>query len=115
MVAGGLDTVPGNLTMALAYLSSEHGQEIQARAYREIMAVYPDGDAWEKCLAEEKVPYVTALVKEVLRFWTVLPMCLPRRSIKEIQWDNAIIPSGTVFYMVFKQIPRKSDINHNVD
>ena len=86
--------------MAIAYLSSPHGQEIQQRAYDEIMKVYPDGDAWEKCLIEEKVPYITAFVKEVLRFWTVIPICLPRKSIKEIQWEGTIIPAGTTFYMV---------------
>ncbi|KAI9840637.1 MAG: hypothetical protein M1837_001406 [Sclerophora amabilis] len=100
MVSAGLDTVPGNLIMAIAYLSSEHGQEIQKKAYEEILAVYPDGDAWEKCLVEEKVDYITALVKEVLRFWTVLPMSLPRVSIKDIQYNGATIPSGTTFYMV---------------
>merc|ERR1712110_1315234 len=39
MVSAGLDTVPGNLIMGIAYLSSEHGQEIQKRAYEEIMKV----------------------------------------------------------------------------
>lgn len=100
MVSGGLDTVPGNVIMGIAYLSSAHGQEIQKRAYKEITQVYPDGDAWEKCLVEEKVPYVTAFVKEVLRFWTVLPMSLPRVSIKDIQWGKAVIPAGTTFFMV---------------
>lgn len=85
--------------MCLAYLSSEHGQEIQERALKEINAVYPDNDAWEKCLVEEKVPYITALVKEVLRYWTVIPICLPRTSIKDIQWKDATIPAGTTFYM----------------
>ena len=100
MVSAGLDTVPGNLIMGIAYLSSAHGQEIQRRAYDEILRVYPDGDAWEKCLLEEKVPYITALVKEILRFWTVIPICLPRRSIKDIRWEQATIPAGTTFYMV---------------
>ena len=100
MVSAGLDTVPGNLIMGIAYLSSAHGQEIQERAYDEIMKVYPDGDAWEKCLVEEKVPYVTALVKEILRFWTVIPICLPRVSIKDIPWNDAVIPAGTTFFMV---------------
>ena len=99
MVSAGLDTVPGNLIMGIAYLSCPHGREIQAQAYSEIMKVYPKGDAWEKCLVEEKVPYVTALVKEILRFWTVIPICLPRTSIKDIQWGDAIIPAGTAFYM----------------
>ncbi|CAI4217752.1 unnamed protein product [Parascedosporium putredinis] len=77
MVSAGLDTVPGNLIMGLAYLSTDHGQEIQEKALQQIQEVYPNGDAWEKCLEEEKVPYVTALVKETLRFWTVIPICLP--------------------------------------
>lgn len=100
MVSAGLDTVPGNLIMGIAYLSSPHGQEIQKRAYDEIMKVYPNGDAWENCLTEEKVPYVTALVKEILRFWTVIPICLPRVSITDIQYENATIPAGSTFYMV---------------
>ena len=84
MVSAGLDTIPSNLIMGLAYLSSPHGQEIQERARAEILKAYPDGDAWERCLYEEKVPYITALYKEVLRFWTVIPLCLPRVSIKDI-------------------------------
>lgn len=99
MVSAGLDTVPGNLVMCLAYLSSEHGQEIQKRALDEINKVYPNGDSWEKCLVEEKVPYITALVKETLRFWSVIPICLPRVSIKDIEWNGAVIPAGTTFYM----------------
>jgi phenylacetate 2-hydroxylase len=100
MVSAGLDTVPGNLIMGLAYLSSAHGQEIQQIAYDEIMGVYPDGDAWTKCLIEEKVRYVTALVREVLRFFTVIPISLPRMSIKDIKFEEAVIPAGTTFYMV---------------
>lgn len=100
MVSAGIDTVPGNLIMALAYLSSPHGQEIQERAHEEIMKIYPtDGEAWEKCLIEEKVAYVSAFVKETLRFWTVIPISLPRTSMKDIKWRDAVIPAGTTFYM----------------
>lgn len=100
MVSGGLDTVPGNVIMGVAYLSSEKGQEIQKRAYEEIHKVYPDGDAWERCVFEEKVPYVTALVKEILRFFSTIPICLPRVNLKEITWNGAVIPPGTTFFMV---------------
>ncbi|KAJ5382044.1 uncharacterized protein N7496_004472 [Penicillium cataractarum] len=99
MVSAGLDTVPGNLIMGIAYLASEDGQRIQKKAHDEIMQVYPNGDAWEKCLVEEKVPYVTALVKETLRFWTVIPICLPRESTKDIVWNGTTIPAGTTFFM----------------
>jgi phenylacetate 2-hydroxylase len=100
MVSAGLDTVPGNIVMGLAILSTAQGQAIQTKALRAIEEVYPDGDAWEKCLTEEKVPYVTALVKETLRFWTVIPICLPRTSIRDIPYGDAVIPAGTIFFMV---------------
>ncbi|GME23070.1 Cytochrome P450 [Neofusicoccum parvum] len=99
MVSAGLDTVPGNLIMGIASLTSPAGQAIQRRAHDEIMRAYPDGDAWTRCLSEEKVPYVTALVKEVLRYWTVIPICLPRVSTRPIAWQGATIPAGTTFYM----------------
>jgi phenylacetate 2-hydroxylase len=99
MVSAGLDTVPGNLIMGIAYLASPAGQLIQAKAHAAIKAVYPNNDAWHACLHEEKVPYITALYKEILRYWTVIPICLPRVSIKPIEWNSTVIPSGTTFYM----------------
>jgi phenylacetate 2-hydroxylase len=99
MVSAGLDTVPGNLIMGIAYLATPAGQKIQKRAYDEILAVYPDNDAWERCLHEEKIPYITALYKEILRYWSVIPICLPRTSIKPIEWEGVMIPAGTTFYM----------------
>lgn len=100
MVSAGLDTVPGTLIMGLAYLSTPAGQAVQAKALTAIQEAYPNGDAWEKCLVEEKVPYVTALVKETLRFFTVIPICLPRTNIKDIPYENTVIPAGTTFFMV---------------
>ncbi|EMD61722.1 hypothetical protein GGP41_004309 [Bipolaris sorokiniana] len=99
MVSAGLDTVPGNLIMGIAYLATSKGQKIQQRAYEEIMKVYPNNDAWERCLNEERVPYITALYKEILRYWIVIPICLPRVSIKDIEWNGTVIPAGTTFYM----------------
>src|ERR1700722_5693932 len=110
MVSAGLDTVPGNLIMGIAYLSSAHGQEIQETAYQEIMKVYPEGNAWTQCLFEEKVSYVTALVREVLRFYTVIPICLPPTSKKDIHYGDAIIPAGTMFFMMSFHFP--SDFYH---
>ena len=106
MVSAGLDTVPANLIQAVGYLSTPHGQVIQQEAIDEINKVYPNGDAWEKCLADvETVEYVMAFVKEVLRYFTVIPICLPRRSIRDITWQKAIIPAGTLFYMVVTKYP----------
>lgn len=64
MVSAGLDTVPGNLIMGIASLA--YFPEIQKRAYDEIMAVYPNNDAWEKCLIEEKGMPVTTLTPHII-------------------------------------------------
>ena len=63
------------------------------------MKAYPDGNAWQKVVEEEKVAYITAFVKEVLRYWTVIPISLPRVSISDIQYEGATIPAGSTFYM----------------
>ena len=48
MVAAGLDTLPGNINMTMAYLSSPHGQQIQKDAYAEIMKAYEGEDPWHE-------------------------------------------------------------------
>jgi hypothetical protein len=63
MVAAGLDTLPGNINMTIAYLSSPHGQEIQERMYKEIVDSHAGTDPWHDCLLEEKSEFVVSFVK----------------------------------------------------
>lgn len=104
MIAGGLDTTPACILLGIAILSGPQGPTLQQRMLDEINKVYPEGDAWRKCLDEEKVEYVSAFSKEVLRFWTVIPMSLPRVSIKDVKYQGACIPAGTTFLMVCSMI-----------
>lgn len=100
MVSAGLDTVPANLIQGIAYLATLHGQELQAQAYDALLEAYHSPvEAWAAVLKEEKVPFISALVKETLRYYTVIAMSLPRESIKPIQYKGATIPAGTLFYM----------------
>lgn len=100
MIAGGLDTTPACILLGVAILSGPQGQYLQQKLLEEINKVYPDGSAWKKCLDEEKVEYLNAFCKEVLRFWTVIPMSLPRVNVKEVVYKGACIPAGTTFLMV---------------
>jgi phenylacetate 2-hydroxylase len=100
MIAGGLDTTPACMLLGTATLSGPKGVMLQQKMLAEINSIYPNGDAWEKCLVEEKCVYIQAFCKEVLRFWTVIPMSLPRVSIKDVTWQGALIPAGTTFLMV---------------
>jgi phenylacetate 2-hydroxylase len=63
MVAAGLDTLPGNISMTIAYLSCSHGQAIQERMYDEIVKSYPHEDPWHACLLEERSEFVVSFVK----------------------------------------------------
>jgi phenylacetate 2-hydroxylase len=63
MVAAGLDTLPGNINMTIAYLSSSHGQEVQAQAYEEIMKAYVDEDPWHGCLQDERCEFMVSFVR----------------------------------------------------
>lgn len=100
MVAAGLDTLPSNINMAIAYLSSAHGQEVQHRAFEELQKAYPDGAGWRACLEAESCEYLMALVKETLRYWSTFNLSIPRQSIKPIDYKGAHFPAGTPFVMV---------------
>ena len=100
MVSAGLDTVPANLIQGLAYLATPHGQQLQDVGYKALLEQYSSPtEAWDAVLREEKVSFISALVKETLRYYTVIAMSLPRASIKPIKYQGAIIPAGTIFYM----------------
>lgn len=100
MIAGGLDTTPACILLGVAILSGPQGALLQKRLLGEIYSTYAENTAWEKCLEDERCEYVKAFCKEVLRFWTVIPMSLPRVSIKDVVWQGATIPAGTTFLMV---------------
>lgn len=100
MVSAGLDTVPANLIQGLAYLSTPHGQQLQDVAFKQLVDAYGSPrEAWTAVLKEEKIAFISALVKETLRYYTVIAMSLPRASIKPIKYQGATIPAGTLFYM----------------
>lgn len=100
MVAAGLDTLPGNINMTIAYLSSEHGQEIQKKLHEELVKAHAGEDPWHACLVEEKSEYMRSFVKEVLRFWSTLNLSFNRESTKPIMYKGAEIPTGTPFVLV---------------
>ncbi|KAI9751561.1 MAG: hypothetical protein M4579_006016 [Chaenotheca gracillima] len=97
LVSGGFETVPGTLISCIGSLSTQAGQGMQDEAYTDIKRYYSSSeDAWKASFEEEKVPYVNAIVKETLRYYTVTPMNLPRKTIKDVNWKGSIIPAKTM-------------------
>ncbi|KAI9047432.1 hypothetical protein LZ554_008876 [Drepanopeziza brunnea f. sp. 'monogermtubi'] len=111
LVSGGFETVPSTINSCLGSLSTREGQVHQAEAVKDIRRYYKTLDeALEKCLTEEKVPYINALVKEALRYYTVLPLGQPRKTIREIEWNGSIIPTGTI--ILFNTQAANHDTSH---
>jgi phenylacetate 2-hydroxylase len=100
LVSGGFETLATTSLAGLGYLASEEGLEMQEKAYKAIMDVYktPE-DAWEKAISEETVPYVVALVREMLRHYAALPILPPRQTMSSFNWRGTMVPKGLSVYM----------------
>ncbi|KAL4873703.1 cytochrome P450 [Aspergillus spectabilis] len=77
-VSGGFETLATSGLACLGLLSTNEGQEIQEKAYNDIITHHSSiQSAWFECLLAEKSPYVVALVREGLRFYTPSPSSTP--------------------------------------
>ncbi|QDS76443.1 hypothetical protein FKW77_004518 [Venturia effusa] len=95
------DTVASGIYQCVAWLSSPEGQKTQQAAHQAILQAY-DGDktlAWKMAFREDKVPLITSLNKETLRYFTVTPYATPRRTVQDIQYKNTLIPKGVTMIM----------------
>lgn len=110
LVSGGFETIPGTLTSCLGSLCTEEGQVYQEKAFEAIKLHYPDiKQAWLDSIQEEKIPYINAIVKEAGRYYTVSAMSLPRKTIKPVRWNKAVIPPNTMVLI------NAQAANHDVD
>jgi hypothetical protein len=47
---------------------------------------------------KENLPYVNALIKEVMRFFPILPLGVPHRVIVEDEYQGMRIPEGSIIF-----------------
>lgn len=105
LISAGLDNTPLNFNHLMGHLSQpKYGSIIQKKAFEDIMHVY-DNDlmlAWESIPYETSCKYVLAMLYETFRFFSVLPLNLPRQTTKNIIYKSAVIPLGTtIFFNAF--------------
>ncbi|BCS17641.1 uncharacterized protein APUU_10469A [Aspergillus puulaauensis] len=93
MMAGADSTQP---TIGWAFLLLAHRQDIQALAFNELQKA--TGSNYDPAETKD-VDYILALVKEVLRFYTPLPLSMPRETTAPVQYKDAVIPSGTMVFL----------------
>ena len=97
LVSGGFETIPGTLVSCIGSLCTPEGIKYQDRAYEEIKRCYPDlKAAWASGFEKEGVPYLNAIVKEAGRYYTVSNMSLPRKTMSDVRWGEAVIPKNTM-------------------
>jgi len=97
MLSGGLDTLTTLLQWSIALFAQR--PDIQEKAQKEIAELYSVEQPLCDAMDDQKCQYVVALVRECLRYYTVLRLALPRVSIKDITYNGTCIPAGTVFFL----------------
>ncbi|KAL0563540.1 hypothetical protein V5O48_018525, partial [Marasmius crinis-equi] len=91
-LAGNDTTVSVIATFILAML---YAPEVQDKAHKELDRVIPEGRLPDFTDAES-LPYVTALVKETLRWKNVAPLAIPHYLEVEDEYNGYRIPANSV-------------------
>jgi 3-hydroxyphenylacetate 6-hydroxylase len=97
MLSGGLDTITTLVAWSIAMLSQR--QDIQKTALEAIEEYFGNDKPLCDPLDDQKCQYIVALVRECLRYYTVLRLALPRASVKDIVHEGVRIPKGTVVFL----------------
>ncbi|KAI0834674.1 3-hydroxyphenylacetate 6 hydroxylase [Hypoxylon sp. FL0890] len=97
VLAGGFETVSNTVQWSIAHLAQH--PEIQDKAYEEIQHFQGSNNPLCDAADDQKCAYILALAKEALRIYSVVPLALPRESMKDIQYNGVLIPAGSTVYM----------------
>lgn len=110
MVSAGLDNTSLTFEHIMGHLSQpKYGNNIQEIAYYELMNQSGNDIlvAWDEAAAYMDCDYVKAIVQEGLRFFTVLPLSLPRTTTKDLSF-NTIKRSTTLETRIY--VPKGSTL-----
>ncbi|TDL20079.1 cytochrome P450 oxidoreductase OrdA-like protein [Rickenella mellea] len=110
LYSGGADTTVSALYGF--YLAMVLFPHIQARAQAEIDAVI-GGDRLPTLADRERLPYVDAVLKEVLRWNPVAPMGLPHVNTEDDVYDGYFIPKGSILMANIWQITHDPETYHD--
>lgn len=97
MLSGGLDTITTLVQWSVALLAQR--PDIQKKAVEEIRKYYSEEEPLADAYDDQKCQYIVALVRECLRFYTVLRLALPRATVKDVIYEGKKIPAGSTIYL----------------
>lgn len=102
MVSAGLDNSALTLDHLMGQLSQPgYGYNMQNRLYN-LLIDASNGSvtaAWRNASISADCTYATALLQEALRFFSVLPLGLPRKTLKSVSFGGMLIPANTTVIM----------------
>ncbi|KAJ7720782.1 cytochrome P450 [Mycena metata] len=92
MYATGADTILASvLTFILAMLHAPHVRKIAQEELDRVVGT----DRLPTYADQDSLPYVTAIVKESLRWELVIPLGVPHRAMQDDVYEGYFIPKGT--------------------
>ncbi|KAI5862973.1 cytochrome P450 [Durotheca rogersii] len=97
MLSGGFETISTTVQWSMALLAQH--PEIQDKAYDEIKKFQGSKGMWCDATDDQNCSYILGIAKEALRYYSVLPLALPRRSMKDFEYNGIRIPAGTTLYL----------------
>ncbi|EFQ34699.1 cytochrome P450 [Colletotrichum graminicola] len=97
MLSGGLDTLTTQVAWFVAMLAQR--PDIQDKAVVAIRDFYSEKQPMCNAKDDRECKYIVALVKESLRYYTVLRLALPRASVRDVPYGQTIIPKGSVIFL----------------
>ncbi|KAJ0305612.1 hypothetical protein COL516b_005308 [Colletotrichum fioriniae] len=86
MLSAGFETFTAVSTWGIGFLATH--PEIQQKAFEAIRKTYDEGNPLCDAHDDQTIPYLRALVRECLRFFTVLRLSLPRATNKEFMYED---------------------------
>ncbi|PIL25358.1 cytochrome P450 [Ganoderma sinense ZZ0214-1] len=96
MYVGGADT--SNALMGAFFLAMALYPEVQKKAQQELDAVVGT-ERLPDFSDRPSLPYITAIVKELLRWHPAIPTGVPRRSLADDEYSGYLIPGGTTIFV----------------
>ncbi|PVH23287.1 hypothetical protein CXQ85_003021 [Candidozyma haemuli] len=100
MVSAGLDNIALSYDHLMGHLATPEGYKMQNRLFHDLMGIYGSSSAaWRGVARENRSVYALALIHETMRFFTVLPLSLPRETTRKVLFNGMVIPKGTILLM----------------
>ncbi|KAE8373971.1 cytochrome P450 [Aspergillus bertholletiae] len=111
MAAGGDNT---RMTLNVFIMAMVTRPEAQARAREEVDRVCTDGESLRLPRMSDlpSMPYVAAMIKEVLRWRPTVPIVPPHQLTQDLEFDEYFIPAGTTFLINSIGLSKEFDNAH---